>query len=106
MWFYFKGNPIRTILFPYTILGECNTCNAARNGACSHQNNGACFYLECGNYSWYEARSRCDQLNMHLAVSIMESNKDLLTWIDDKPCENVWLGYSKEDWYYSTPTKG
>ena len=43
---------------------------------------------------------------MHLAVSVVESDKRLNLWLDYKSCQKVWLGYSKEDWYYNTVSKG
>ena len=30
----------------------------------------------------------------------MELDKGLQTWLDDQECQ-VWLGYSKEDWYHT-----
>ena len=89
----------------FIISDECSTCSSASRGACFHHN-GTCFYRQCGNNNWYEARSRCIELNMHLAVSVMDSDEGLQSWLYDKTCSRVWLGYSKEDWYYSTPSKG
>ena len=43
---------------------------------------------------------------MHLAVSVIESDKGLQSWIKDDTCRRVWLGYSKEDWYNFSPMKG
>ena len=80
-------------------------CLSASRGTCFYYN-GACFYGQCGNYNWYEARSRCDQLNMHLAVSVMKADKKLQSWLDGQTCRRVCLGYSKEDWYYLSPSKG
>ena len=85
--------------------GECPSCSSVTSGSC-FRHNGVCFYRQCGNYNWYEARSRCKQLNMHLAVSVMESYEGLQSWLYDKTCSRVWLGYSKEDWYNSSPGKG
>ena len=36
----------------------------------------------------------------------MNSDEGLQTWLNDKRCKRVWLGYSKEDWYYPTTPEG
>ena len=91
----------------HTILisGECQICSSTSKGTCFHHN-GVCFSRQCGNYNWYEARSRCKELNMHLAVSVMDLDEGLQSWLSDQTCRRVWLGYSKEDWYYPNQSIG
>ena len=87
------------------ISGDCSICISASPKNC-FSFNGACFYRQCGNYNWYEARSRCKDLNMHLAVSVMNVQKDLESWLNDETCSRLWIGYSKEDWYFESTSNG
>ena len=41
---------------------------------------------------------------MYLAVSVMESG--LQSWLNAQACMKVWLGYSKEEWHYISPSTG
>ena len=36
----------------------------------------------------------------------MDSDEGLQSWLNDKTCRRVWLGYSKEDWYNLTRLEG
>ena len=96
-----KSNDIQTIII--NISGKCPICSSAPSETCFYHN-GACFYRQCGNYNWYEARSKCQQLGMHLSVSVMESG--LQSWLNAQACMKVWLGYSKEEWHYISPSTG
>ena len=88
----------------FLISDICTTCSSASDKTCFNHN-GACFYRQCGKYNWYEARHGCHQKNMHLAVSVMDSDEGLQSWLMER-CKRVWLGYSKEDWYYLNPLEG
>ena len=92
-----KIHDLHTLLL---VSGECPGYSLEPPEA-SFYHNGACFYRQCGNFNWYEARSKCHQLNMLLAVSVWNHS-----WLYDKRCPKVWLGYSKEDWYYLSPSEG
>ena len=100
-----KGHVILKIV-TILISGECSfICPSVPNGTC-FDHNGTCFYRQCGTFNWYEARASCKKVNMHLAVSFIKLDKDLESWLDAQSCDKVWLGYSKEDWYYTPPNAG
>ena len=84
-------------------LGDCNGCVTL----CYHYR-GTCFHRYCGADNWFDARSKCKKLDMNLAVSVLDnkSHPDLQGWMKSSSCSKLWLGYSKEDWYYPPVHKG
>ena len=84
-----------------TILGIKTGCPAGSKAACFHAE-GSNFYRNCGADNWFDARSRCRNQGMHLAVSVInhQSEPVLQGWLQGRgPCVRLWLGYSRESWY-------
>ena len=90
----------------FLILG-CSHCASPPSVPCYHLS-GSCFHRYCGADNWFDARSRCKNIVMNLAVSVIDhqSHPDLQGWLEDSSCNTLWLGYSKEDWYQTTPSGG
>ena len=99
------------ILLKYQTNGvfilDCSHCASAPSVPCYHHR-GSCFHRYCGADNWFDARYRCKNRGMNLAVSVIDhqSNPALQKWLQDSSCNSLWLGYSKEEWYQTTPSGG